>query len=134
MAVPLFSEYGENMTIEALNQEFTVCRVKSAEDLDLSAEFTFAAHTDGEFSLVCPTGTVPAHTIAREDGWRGMRITGTLDFSLIGILAKITGILASAGIGIFAVSTYNTDYIFVKAENSDKSLTLLEGNGYAVIR
>ena len=122
------------MTIEALKQEFTVCRVKSAEDLDLSAEFTFAAHTDEEFSLVCPTGNVPAHTIAREDGWRGMRITGTLDFSLIGILAKITGILASAGIGIFAVSTYNTDYIFVKAENSDKSLTLLEGNGYAVIR
>ena len=134
MAVPLFSEYGENMTIEALNQEFTVCRVKSAEDLDLSAKFTFAAHTDEEFSLVCPTGTVPAHTIAREDGWHGMRITGTLDFSLIGILAKITGILASAGIGIFAVSTYNTDYIFVKAENSDKSLTLLEGNGYEVIR
>ncbi len=56
----------------------------------------------------------PSLTIERDDGWRGFRIQGTLDFSLIGILSKLSGILAEHKIGIFAISTYNTDYILVK--------------------
>ena len=80
----------------------------------------------------CPTASVPVDTAAREDGWRGFRIEGVLDFSLTGILAKLSGILAENGIGIFAVSTYNTDYILVKAENLDRSLSVLESAGYEI--
>ena len=57
---------------------------------------------------------MPKMTIEREDGWRGFRIQGILDFSLIGILSKLSGILADNKIGIFAISTFNTDYILVK--------------------
>jgi hypothetical protein len=60
--------------------------------------------------------------VAREDGWRGFRIEGVLDFSLIGILSLISTILADNQIGIFAVSTYNTDYILVKDENFDRAM------------
>ncbi len=120
------------MTIETLKQEFTVCQTASAKDIDLTKPFTFAAHTDEELSLVCPTEDAPENTVSREDGWRGMRIAGTLDFSLIGILSKISGILASGGVGIFTVSTYNTDYIFVKQENLTKAITLLAENGYNI--
>ncbi len=69
-------------------------------------------------------------TAAREDGWRAFRIEGVLDFSLTGILSAISGILAENGIGIFAVSTYNTDYILVKAENLVKALDVLREAGY----
>ena len=62
-----------------------------------------------------------------------MRIEDTLDFSLIGILAKISAILADNKIGIFVVSTYNTDYILTKAENFEKAISLLSDNGYEII-
>ena len=75
---------------------------------------------------------MPSVTVEREDGWKGFRIEGVLDFSLIGVLSKISGILAENKIGIFALSTYNTDYILVKEENFDRALTVLSGAGYEV--
>ena len=81
----------------------------------------------------CETNDVPENTIEREDGWRGFRIQGILDFSLIGILSKLSGILADNKIGIFAVSTFNTDYILVKDVDFEKSLAVLLNAGYTVI-
>ena len=121
------------MEIKALTDLFSVCKVEDATQIDLSKDFCFIAKTDEEISLVCPTKNVPAVTSARDDGWRGFRIQGTLDFSLIGILAKISAILAEQKIGIFAISTYNTDYIFVKEENFAKALKSLAEHGYKVI-
>ena len=86
-----------------------------------------------ELSLVCKTEDVPQHTIERDDGWKGFRIQGVLDFSLIGILSKLSGILADHKIGIFAVSTYNTDYILVKEENFKRALDVLASEGYTVV-
>ena len=88
------------MEIKALSDLFSVCKVEDATQIDLSKDFCFIAKTDEEISLVCPTKNVPAVTSARDDGWRGFRIQGTLDFSLIGILAKISAILAEQKIGI----------------------------------
>ena len=82
---------------------------------------------------MCPRGDVPAKTLERDDGWRGFRIEGVLDFSLIGILSRLSGILAENKIGIFAVSTYNTDYILVKAEQFDRAMEVLAGAGYEVV-
>ena len=63
---------------------------------------------------MCITDNVPANVTERDDGWKAFRIQGILDFSLIGILSRIAGILAENEIGIFAVSTFNTDYILTK--------------------
>ena len=71
------------MEIKALTDLFSVCKVEDATQIDLSKDFCFIAKTDEEISLVCPTKNVPAVTSARDDGWRGFRIQGTLDFSLI---------------------------------------------------
>ncbi len=81
---------------------------------------------------MCPTAMVPAHTLAREDGWRGFYVDeGTLDFNLIGILADISGILARAKVGIFVVSTFNTDYIFVKQRQLETAVQALSEEGYS---
>ena len=92
----------------------------------------FYRETDEENSLVCLTESVPDNTTEREDGWRAFRIRGVLEFSLIGILAKIATLLAKEKIGIFVVSTYNTDYVLVKKENEMKALSCLIREGYQV--
>ena len=104
---------------------FTVCKVAAVSDLPPLADGFFTAVTGDEVSLVCPTESVPANTTAREDGWCAFRFDGTLDFSLIGILAEAADALKSAGVSIFAVSTYNTDYIFVKEANRPQAVDAL---------
>ena len=118
------------MELLQLPYDLTVCKVADIADIDLSREFYFIGRTDEEISLVCRTEDTPVNTTEREDGWRSFRICGVLDFSLIGILSRISGILADNGIGIFAVSTYNTDYILVKDENYDKAVRVLSEAGY----
>lgn len=73
---------------------------------------------------------VPEDALERDDGWKAFRIQGVLDFSLIGILSAISAVLAENKIGIFAVSTYNTDYILTKEENFPKAVECLKQAGY----
>ena len=120
------------MELKKLEHLLTVCKVETVADIDMSKEFYFIGKTDEEISLVCKTEDTPAHTLERDDGWRGFRIQGVLDFSLIGILSKLSGILADNKIGIFAVSTYNTDYILVKDKDFEKALSVLSDEGYTV--
>ena len=82
---------------------------------------------------MCITDDAPADTVERDDGWRGFRIQGILDFSMIGILAGISGVLAENKIGIFVISTFNTDYILVKEENFDRALEVLASAGYEIV-
>ena len=121
------------MELKKLDFDLTVCELPDTQGLDLNREFFFIGRTDEELSLVCKTEAVPEHTIDRDDGWRGFRIQGILDFSLIGILARLSGILAEQHIGIFAVSTFNTDYILVKKENLESALQALACAGYTVV-
>lgn len=121
------------MTIQALPDAFSVCKVADYTLVDRKAVFCFSGQTDAERSLVCRTQDVPDNVTAREDGWRAMRITGTLDFSLIGVLAGISAVLAENGIGIFVLSTYDTDYILAKQETYARALQLLAQAGYRII-
>ena len=121
------------MELKVIPHDLTVCKVEDISDIETSSDFYFIGKTDEELSLVCKTEDTPEKTVERDDGWRGFRIQGVLDFSLIGILSKISGILAEHRIGIFAVSTYNTDYILVKEENFEKALEALSAEGYTII-
>lgn len=122
------------MTLQALPHAFTVCKVASPAHIDMSTPFTFAGVTDGECSLVCPTAAAPVQTTAREDGWMAFRVKGSMAFGLVGVLARITGALAAAGISVFAVSTFDTDYVLVKAERFEAALCALAAEGFAVER
>ena len=120
------------MELKKISGKLTVCKVADISDIDMMAEFFFIGKTDEELSLVCRTEDTPLNTTEREDGWKGFRIQGVLDFSLIGILSKISAILAEHKIGIFAVSTYNTDYILVKENNYERALKVLADEGYTI--
>ena len=121
------------MELKRIDHKLSVCKVADILNIDLTADFYFIGKTDEELSLVCKTEDVPLNTTERDDGWKGFRIQGVLDFSLIGIFSKLSGILADNRIGIFAVSTYNTDYILVKEENFERALEVLASRGYTVV-
>ena len=121
------------MELKKLPYDLTVCKVASLADVDLDGELFFLGKTNEELSLVCRTEDTPADTTERDDGWKGFRIEGVLEFSMIGILSKLSGILAENEIGLFAVSTYNTDYILVKEANFAKALEVLAAEGYTIV-
>jgi len=102
------------------------------EQIDFSRELFFIAKTHDEISLVCETAYVPQKSIAVENGWSALKILGILDFGLVGVVSKISNILANGGVSIFVVSTFNTDYILLKNENFDTGLELLIREGYIV--
>lgn len=121
------------MMLTLLPDRFAVCRLSDSLGVDISRPYTFLSITDDEFSLVCPEQNVPISALQVELGWRAFRICGTLAFTLTGILVGITGVLADAGISLFALSTYNTDYVLVKASSLKAAVAALEAGGYQIV-
>lgn len=120
------------MELKRIDAELTICKISDTADIDLGREFYFLGKTDEEISLVCKTADAPENALERSDGWKAFRVQGILDFSLVGILSEISAILAKNEIGIFAVSTFNTDYILVKEGDFERALNALKEKGYRI--
>lgn len=121
------------MELKKLAYDLTVCKVADIREINTASDFYFIGKTDEELSLVCRTEDVPSRTVERDDGWKAFRIQGILDFSLIGVLSRLSGILAAHKIGIFAVSTFNTDYMLVKKEQFEKALAVLAAEDFTIV-
>lgn len=121
------------LTIKPITEEFAVCQVEDYSQVNLENPFVFTGATDDEKSLVCPIALVPENALSVDKTWSAFRIEGVLDFSLIGILSKISTLLAENNIGIFAISTYNTDYILTKTTDFQSALRVLEEAGYQIL-
>lgn len=121
------------LTIKPITEEFAVCQVEDYSQVNLENPFVFTGATDDEKSLVCPIALVPENALSVDKTWSAFRIEGVLDFSLIGILSKISSLLAENNIGIFAISTYNTDYILTKTTDFQSALRVLEEAGYQIL-
>jgi hypothetical protein len=98
----------------------------------LQGDFYSVTRTDEELSVVCGQ-SIDFPCESREPDWRMIKIIGVLDFSLIGILSKISTVLADSKVSIFAVSTYNTDYILEKNQDVDTAIKSLKENGYEIV-
>ena len=122
------------MKCKVLSKNLSVCKLKTLPERLPKDGFFGLTKTDEEISLVCQTENAPQNTVAREDGWRALYLEGTLDFSLIGILSRLTGVLAEKGIAVFAISTYNTDYLLVKEDRLEQAIDALVEAGYEVTR
>ena len=118
------------MKLQIIPGEFAVCKLPDATLVCTADDFWFLSRTDEELSLVCREGSVPANHTDAEGGWSMFRVVGVLDFSLTGILANLSGALAEAKVGIFAVSTYNTDYILIKTESLSRAVEALRAAGH----
>ena len=120
--------------LKVLPGSYSVCRLhRDARVPEWATQglFTSVTRTASELSVVCLDAPVPKG-IEREGGWRVFKVEGPLDFSLTGVLASLTGPLAEAGIGVFALSTYYTDYLLVKDEQLDRAMQALRSVGWDV--
>lgn len=118
------------LRFKVISQEFSISKIKNISQVNFNDDYCFISKTDEELSLVCSSEMVPKDYIECDPGWTGFRIQGKLDFSLVGVLSPIAAILAENKIGIFTVSTYNTDYILVKNHNFLRAKSALEKAGY----
>jgi uncharacterized protein len=109
-----------------------VCRLGGAEPIPrwaVEGVLFSITRTAEELSVVCPENLVPEDVLA-ERGWRALRVAGVMDFSVIGILAGLTAPLAEGGIGVFAISTYDTDYLLVKEHDLGRAIRTLQAAGH----
>jgi hypothetical protein len=114
--------------------ELTLVRLEPNEALPawaVSGEFFSVSRTADELSIVCAESQVPAGPLA-ERGWRALRVVGKLDFGLTGILASLAVPLAKAGVSIFALSTFDTDYVLVKGASLGAAASALRGAGHEI--
>jgi len=122
------------LTLDLLSDELAVCRLPvdaAVPNWAWSGELTSITSSDDELSVVCAADPVP-DDVQHTAGWRALKVRGPLDFSLVGILAGLSSTLADAGVSIFAISTYDTDYILVRDEQLDAAVEALQEAGYEV--
>lgn len=122
--------------LKILEGQFTIHRFSAETALPmevLGSSFLSVTKTEEELSIVCDAAMV-LDTEESVGGWSCIKVQGPLDFALTGILARLSSVLAEARISIFAISTYDTDYILLKSEKLDHAVTILEHRGYEIIR
>ncbi len=127
-----------SLTLELIAGRFAVCRLEPDAPVPAwveagAASFVSWTRTTAELSVVCAEEAVPAGVRA-EPGWRCLRVKGPLGFGVTGILASLAAPLASSGVSIFVVSTYDTDYLLLQQRDLDRGLFALERAGHAVER
>lgn len=124
------------LTMKLLDEKYSVCRLDKDNAIPIWAvqgDFFSITKTMDELSIVCLQENIP-DDIRCEKNWRILKVEGQLDFSLVGILASISNLMAEAQISIFALSTYDTDYILVKENNIDSAISTLIKHNYDVIK
>ena len=124
------------LTLSVLAQPLAMVRLEPTApvpDWEWSGEPCSVTRTAEELSIVCSDSAVPPDTTAQR-GWRALKVHGPLDFSLTGVLAALSAPLAQARISIFALSTYDTDYVLVRDDDLDRASDALAHAGHAVVR
>lgn len=121
------------LTLEQLPDTFAVCRLAADAPIPAWArgDFISITRTRDELSIVCPQNDVPRDLKCERD-WRALRVVGTLDFALTGILASLAMPMADAGIPIFAISTFDTDYLLVQSRDLERALSALTQAGHTI--
>jgi uncharacterized protein len=122
------------LTLVPLDGSFAVCRLAADAPVPgwaAGGPFVSIARTEDELSVVCREGAVP-EGVRCEGGWRCLRIAGRLSLSLVGILASLLGPLAEAGVSVFVVSTFDTDYLLVRVADFQRAVDVLRSAGHAL--
>ena len=123
------------LTLSLLDGTFTIHHLDADAEiptLTLNSSFFAITRTSDELSLVLPE-SIEIESKKSDAGWACFKVEGPLDFNLVGILAGISSVLAKAGVSIFAVSTFDTDYILVKREQVETAKEALTSAGYLIM-
>ncbi len=120
------------MKIKILKEEFVILKLENLDEVNIHDEYCFISKTDEELSLVCTSRFTPTKFLDMKKGYRAIRIDEKLDFNLVGIIAKLTSLLALNDISVFVISTFNTDYFLVKNAKLGRTIDILTANNYEI--
>ena len=126
---------GRTLTLSVLEDSYAICKLSPGERTPGWAErgqFWSVTRTRDELSIVCAAADIP-EAVGSDKGWRCLKVHGPLDFSLTGVLASLARPLAEAGVSVFVISTYETDYLLVKEERLVRALAVLAESGHEVL-
>lgn len=124
----------EKSALHVLDQPFSIHRLAPDAEIPpavLACTFHWIARTDEETSIVCPSSVMVAGA-RTEPGWSCIKVIGPIDFAVTGLLAELSRVLAEAGISIFALSTFDTDYLLVPSSRIEEAVTSLRRGGYGI--
>jgi len=122
------------LTLSLVGDTFAIARMSPADDFPdwaFTGAFASVTRTEDEVSIVCPEDSVPAG-VMHEGGWRCLGVIGELDFSLAGVISSLAGPLAAVAVPIFLISTYDSDYLLVKADRLERAVGALSEAGHTV--
>jgi hypothetical protein len=121
------------LELQPLGAVYAVSRLAADAEIPdwARGELVSLTRTADELSVVSEAETVPKG-VRSERGWRALRVSGPLDLSLVGVLAELSGVLARAEVSLFAVSTFDTDYLLVRERDLERALAALESAGHRV--
>jgi len=125
----------QRFSLAVLPDLYAVCRLGVAEKIPawaLAGGFCSVTRTGDELSIVCSQEVVP-EGVEADRGWRSFKVEGKLPFNLVGVLSSLTSTLAQAGISIFAVPTYDNDYLFIKSTDMEKTVAALRNAGHGIL-
>ena len=123
------------LTLHLLSETFTINKLPQFAEIPSilsQGDLCFIARTDEELSIVCPDYMAP-NNVQQELGWRCLKVEGSLKLVEVGVLASITQPITDAGIPVFAISTFNTDYVFVLEENLVNAVQALQKAGHEFV-
>ncbi|HJQ29606.1 MAG TPA: ACT domain-containing protein [Rubrobacter sp.] len=123
-----------DLSLTVLEARIAVCRLDVGTEIPIwatEAPFFSVTRTEDELSIVCPEVDIPAG-VSQEQGWRALKLEGPFELSVVGILASVAKPLAEAGVSLFAVSTFDTDYVLVREGNLDLAVDALREHGHEV--
>lgn len=124
----------QSLTLELLLERYAICQLPPEAEIPAWAqrgELLAIIYTPEELSLVCVQRTVPP-TVRAQRNWRALRVRGVLELSMVGVMASLAAALAGAGVSLFAVSTYNTDYLLVEEGQLPAALQALAQAGHSL--
>jgi hypothetical protein len=124
----------QQLTLLVVDDSFAICRLEPKAPIPpwaTAGDLSSITRTAEELSVVCRQDAVPEGVLC-ERGWRCLRVAGTMPFTVVGVLASLTVPLAEAGISAFAISTFDTDYLLVKAEDMERAVEILRQRGHTI--
>ena len=123
------------MIFTQLRETFAIVRLPPSEEMPrwASGEIVSITRTADELSIVCKESAVPAGSDA-DRGWQCLKVEGKMPLTMVGVAAEFTALLAKAGVSVFLISTFDTDYILVKGDAFERAADALRGGGHSVRR
>ena len=121
------------MKLKKLNRHISICKMESVDNVDLTRDFYFLGKTSRDITLVCNTSEAPENVLERSDGWSAFVIDEEMDLTMVGVMSELSGVLAKNHIGMFAASSYTTDYVLVKTIHFEEAMFALAQAGYEIV-